>query len=98
MSSHRDQQDLKQLQIDKLTWITIISNSLKKLYGLVGEALFYEIESLDNNGKQCTIKILKEDEKMFINSFFTYKFIFNKIYGGNIDSESYVKYLNKVKV
>lgn len=88
-------EEYKSLELDKLTWITLITNAVGKLYGLVGESLFYEIIQLSDNGKKCNVKIMKEDEKVFKNSFFTYKFKFNAIYGGNLDCECY---LNVIKV
>lgn len=77
--------------MDQLTWTAIISGGMTKFYGLVGLALYFSIEKLEARGLKAVIRIMKEDEAQFLNSFFTHKFKFSSYYGGGVDSDCHVE-------
>lgn len=85
---------LEGIDLDQLTWNAIISGGLGKFYGLIGQSLHYSIEKLENHGFKAVIRVMKEDEKQFLNSFFTHKFKFSNYYGGSVDCECYVNHIS----
>lgn len=81
-------QEIDDLQMDELTWKAIISGGMGKLYGLVGQALYYEVTP--QVGTRASIRIMKQDEKQFKNSLFTHRFKFSSYYGGSVDGQCYI--------
>lgn len=80
----------EEYNIDLITWKTIISSSINKLYGLVGEARDFEIISY--KGKNSILRIHVQDKDIFITSFFGYTFNLNKYISSENESlNAYIK-------
>ncbi|KAI5954474.1 hypothetical protein KGF54_002249 [Candida jiufengensis] len=86
---HADTNESKQLlstyetiEMDLITWNTLILTSLNKLYGLIGESSPFEIIKHNNNPlqKQIILKIQVEDQSKFNNSLMSYTFNLSKYF------------------
>lgn len=81
------------LNIDWITWKSIVLGSLGKLYGLVGEASHFDILQLQETKPaiKLIIRIQPEDKDKFINSFMAFTFKLSKFIGGDYDVNCYVR-------
>lgn len=81
------------LNIDWITWKSIVLGSLGKLYGLVGEASHFDIFQLQETKPaiKLIIRIQPEDKDKFINSFMAFTFKLSKFIGGDYDVNCYVR-------
>ncbi|KAI5962249.1 uncharacterized protein KGF55_003325 [Candida pseudojiufengensis] len=70
------------IEIDVVTWRTLIIKSLSKLYGLIGEASPFEIIKTENQSlnKTMILKIQLQDKDKFNNSLMSYTFNLNEYY------------------
>lgn len=89
----RNETQVNGLEIDEVTWQAIITASLRKLYGLFGEATHFELVKVFNNDPQlqALIRIQQADESKFINSLMAYTFKLNRFTGGEVEASSHVK-------
>lgn len=89
----RNETQVNSLEIDEVTWQAIITASLRKLYGLFGEATHFELVKVFNNDPQlqALIRIQQADESKFINSLMAYTFKLNRFTGGEVEASSHVK-------
>ncbi|CCE86088.1 Piso0_005737 [Millerozyma farinosa CBS 7064] len=89
----RNETQVKSLEIDEVTWQAIITASLRKLYGIFGEASHFDLVQVFNNDPrlQAIIRIHYADESKFINSLMAYTFKLNRFTGGDIEASSHVK-------
>lgn len=91
MNKHRDK--FNDLNIDWITWKSIILSSLGKLYGLIGEASHFDILQLQEArpSVKLIIRIQHEDKDKFINSFMAFTFKLSKFIGGDYDVNCYIR-------
>lgn len=76
--------EFESVEVDRITWKTLVASALKKLFGIVGESLHFDV--LHNTGKKCIIRIYLEDKEMFINSFNSYSMQLNDHFGHSLDT------------
>lgn len=92
---HQDESKLKeyeQVDVDLITWRTIIMTSLNRMYGMIGESSPFDIP-VKPSLKSIVLKIQTEDEEKFNNSFLSYTFNLNKY--TDMDVNAYIKILKK---
>ncbi|KAI5949739.1 hypothetical protein KGF57_004562 [Candida theae] len=82
-----DEAKLKQYEkvdIDLITWKTLIMSSLNKVYGLIGESSPFDIP-VKLSTKSTILKIQIQDEEKFSNSFLSYAFDLSKYTDVDVD-------------
>lgn len=84
------------LEIDEVTWQAIITASLRKLYGIFGEATHFELVQAYNIDPrlQAVIRIQQADESKFINSLMAYTFKLSRFTGDEVEVSSHVKVID----
>ncbi|KAK6873469.1 MAG: hypothetical protein M5E90_04685 [Asgard group archaeon] len=94
-SIHQDETKLLEynnnIDIDMITWKSIILLSLNKLYGLIGESSPFDLLTKIDS-KTILIRIHKDDFFKFNNSLMSWTFNLNMYYP--IDVGCYVKVIN----
>lgn len=76
--------DFSQVEIDTISWKTAVQSSLRKMYGLLGEASHFDI--LRNKNKKAIIRIQYQDLEKFRNSLMSFTFRLNTLMGSSISS------------
>ncbi|CAL1181864.1 unnamed protein product [Candida parapsilosis] len=80
--------EYEQIDIDLITWRTLITTSLGKMYGLIGESLPFDIPA-KLSSKSIILKIQTQDKEKFSNSSLSYTFNLNKY--TDLDANCYIK-------
>lgn len=85
-----------QLNIDLLTWRTLISNALAELYGIVGEARHFDILAKQQKppALDAVIRIAPEDKDVFVTSLASYNFDLSGHLGREYDVTASIKVKN----
>ncbi|QFZ27282.1 putative mitochondrial zinc maintenance protein [Clavispora lusitaniae] len=75
------------LDVDLLTWRSLIQHCLFALYGIVGEARHFDILMRQSSSPalDCIVRIQQEDEEMFLKCFANYSFALNNYFGQKYD-------------
>ncbi|ODV78208.1 uncharacterized protein CANTADRAFT_102061 [Suhomyces tanzawaensis NRRL Y-17324] len=82
----------EQLEVDSLTWKQVVLASMKKMYGIVGEAAHFDV--LHRTKKRAIIRVQPEDEDKFKTSLFSYVTVMESFLGSSSscsDLECYVR-------
>ena len=77
----------EKLNIDLLTWRTLITNALADMYGIVGEARHFDILAKQQKtpALDAVIRVMPEDKDVFITSLASYNFSLSDHLGQEYD-------------
>lgn len=84
------------MEVDNLTWKTLIGNSLKTLHGIRGDACHFDILDKPKSKpvNRVIIRTQVEDKELFITSLTNYTFWVGLHLGSEFDTDGYLK-INK---
>lgn len=82
----------EKLDVDLLTWRSIVGNALFGMYGLVGQARHFDVlvKQRSMPALKCIIRIQNEDSEVFATSISNYSFALGDYLGSELDMSARV--------
>lgn len=79
------------MQIDAITWKTLVFSSMKALYGIVGEARHFDVLQRLKSAPRAIIRVHRDDADLFVASFMAYAFKLNRHLGDTYFTEACIR-------